>query len=166
MATKQQEAVGRQGPGPLQVMGDNEWQALLDKDDRSSPADHPEMVLITRAELGAAMSEAYLLARDQASRLLATKDERIAELEGACEPGKVYVTVTGLTGTGKSAVLGEIEIALKAIGVPVETDAAHQSEKNMTHADWQTALELYEPTVVLREVDISRATLEGAQDAD
>ncbi len=44
----------------------------------------------------------------------------------------VYVEVSGLTGSGKSAVMGEIEIALKAIGLVVEHDAEFQSEKNMS----------------------------------
>ncbi|HFG7605012.1 TPA: hypothetical protein ACIA7X_003031 [Salmonella enterica subsp. enterica serovar Enteritidis] len=33
--------------------------------------------------------------------------------------GEVVVTVSGLTGSGKSAIAGEIEIAMRAIGVPV-----------------------------------------------
>jgi hypothetical protein len=69
---------------------------------------------------------------------------------------RVTVTVSGPTGSGKSAVLGEIEIALRALGLTVEHDAAFQTEKNMTHADWQTALDLYQPTVVLREVNEPR----------
>ncbi len=69
----------------------------------------------------------------------------------------VYVTVSGLAGSGKSAVMGEIEIALKALGIPVEHDADFQSEKNTTHADWQNALDLYKPTVVLKEVNIPRS---------
>lgn len=66
---------------------------------------------------------------------------------------KVTVTVSGPVGSGKSAILGEIEIALKAIGVPVSyaDEKAAQSEKNMTHADWASALELYQPSVVLVE---------------
>jgi hypothetical protein len=69
-------------------------------------------------------------------------------------PGKVYVEVTGLTGTGKSAVMGEIEIAMCALGLTVEHDAAFQAEKNATHADWQEALDLYKPTVVIRERNV------------
>ena len=72
------------------------------------------------------------------------------------EDGVVYVTVSGLTGTGKSAVMGEIEIALKAIGLTVEHDADFQSEKNMTHADWQEALDLYKPRVKLVERNVAR----------
>lgn len=68
----------------------------------------------------------------------------------------VYVEVSGLTGSGKSAVMGEIEIALRAIGLPVEHDAEFQQEKNMTGADWQWALDLYKPKVVLRERNIPR----------
>jgi len=72
--------------------------------------------------------------------------------------GFVYINVSGLTGSGKSAVLGEIEIALKAVGLTVEHDAAFQAEKNATHADWQAALDLYKPVVVLSETNISRST--------
>lgn len=70
----------------------------------------------------------------------------------------VHVTVSGLTGTGKSAVYGEIVNTLNAVGIPVEhaNAKAWQSECNMTHADWQTALELYRPTVVMTEQNIWR----------
>lgn len=74
------------------------------------------------------------------------------------EIAKVYVEVSGLTGSGKSAVLGEIEIAMRALGLTVEhaDPAAAQAEKNATHADWQAALNLYKPTVVLAERNVSR----------
>lgn len=68
----------------------------------------------------------------------------------------VHVEVSGLTGSGKSAVLGEIEIALNALGLKVEHGPDFQAEKNGTHADWQQALDLYQPTVVLTERNISR----------
>jgi ABC-type transport system involved in cytochrome bd biosynthesis fused ATPase/permease subunit len=61
----------------------------------------------------------------------------------------VTVAVSGPVGSGKSAIAGEIEIALRAIGVPVRWN--DEGEKNMTHADWQTALELYNPSVVILE---------------
>ena len=81
------------------------------------------------------------------------------------EPGKVYVEVFGLTGTGKSAVMGEIEIALKALGLPVEHGPDFQAEKNATHADWQDALDLYKPTVVLSERNVSRASPPAREEA-
>lgn len=81
----------------------------------------------------------------------------------AVEPGHVYVEVFGLTATGKSAVMGEIEIALRAIGLKVETDRAFQAEKNSTHADWQEALDLYQPVVVLRERNIPRPAKEDVR---
>lgn len=74
----------------------------------------------------------------------------------APEPGKVYVEVSGLTGTGKSAVMGEIEIALRAIGLPVEYEREFDAEKRMTGADWQSELEFYKPTVVLVERNVPR----------
>lgn len=47
---------------------------------------------------------------------------RITQLESrtvTVKQGEVLVTVAGFTGCGKSAIAGEIEIALKAIGVSV-----------------------------------------------
>ncbi|MEG8508704.1 hypothetical protein [Klebsiella variicola] len=69
--------------------------------------------------------------------------------------GEVLVTVAGFTGCGKSAIAGEIEIAMKAIGVPV-TWANGDSEKRMTGADWLTAIEMYKPAVRIVEVNIPR----------
>ncbi|WP_418611966.1 ead/Ea22-like family protein [Klebsiella pasteurii] len=85
--------------------------------------------------------------------------QRIAELESRAvtvKQGEVLVTVAGFTGCGKSAIAGEIEIAMKAIGVPV-TWANGDSEKRMTGADWLTAIEMYKPTVRIVEENIPRA---------
>jgi len=70
----------------------------------------------------------------------------------------VIVTVSGPTGSGKSAICGEIEIAMRAIGVPVTWD--DEGEKNMTHADWQSALDLYKPSVVIVEKNTPRRALD------
>ncbi len=86
-------------------------------------------------------------------------ERRITELESrtvTVKQGEVLVTVAGFTGCGKSAVAGEIEIAMKAIGVPV-TWANDDSEKRMTGADWLTAIEMYKPTVRIVEENIPRA---------
>jgi len=66
---------------------------------------------------------------------------------------EITITVSGAVGSGKSAILGEIEILMKALRVPVRyaDEGAAISEKGMTHADWQSALEMYEPSVVLIE---------------
>lgn len=85
--------------------------------------------------------------------------QRVEELESrsvTVKQGEVLVTVAGFTGCGKSAIAGEIEIAMKAIGVPV-TWANGDSEKRMTGADWLTAIEMYKPTVRIVEVNIPRA---------
>lgn len=63
----------------------------------------------------------------------------------------VRVTVSGPVGCGKSAVCGEIEIALRAIGLDVEWHGGGP-EKNMTHADWDSALSMYDPRVIIEEV--------------
>lgn len=62
----------------------------------------------------------------------------------------VTVTVSGPVGCGKSAIAGEIEIAMKAIGIPVQWRDS-QSEKNMTGADWQSYIEMYRPMVTIVE---------------
>lgn len=79
---------------------------------------------------------------------------RIAEVKPA--KGEVLVVVSGFTGCGKSAIAGEIEIAMKAIGVPVQWTNG-DAEKHMTGADWLTAIEMYKPTVRIVEVNVPRA---------
>jgi uridine kinase len=68
---------------------------------------------------------------------------------------EIIVTVSGPCGCGKSAIAGEIEIAMKALGVPVRFADEHsaQSEKGMTGADWTSYLEMYKPSVVIVEND-------------
>ncbi|EAX7983166.1 hypothetical protein BRP03_21720 [Salmonella enterica] len=86
-------------------------------------------------------------------------ERRIAELEAReIKPakGEVLVVVSGFTGCGKSAIAGEIEIAMKAIGVPVQWTNG-DAEKHMTGADWLTAIEMYKSTVRIVEVNVPRA---------
>lgn len=66
---------------------------------------------------------------------------------------EITVTVIGPVGSGKSAIAGWIEIALKAIGVPVRyaDERAAISEKRMIGADWIGYLEMYQPSVTIRE---------------
>ncbi|EGE3160214.1 hypothetical protein DLY88_11595 [Escherichia coli] len=90
---------------------------------------------------------------------LEAKNKRITELEAReIKPakGEVLVVVSGFTGCGKSAIAGEIEIAMKAIGVPVKWTNG-DAEKRMTGADWLTAIEMYKPTVRIVEVNVPRA---------
>lgn len=87
---------------------------------------------------------------------------------------EVKITVSGPVGCGKSALLGEIEILMNALGVPVRYEKPDdaRSEKGMTHADWQSALEMYAPSVVLIEdmpwlrKEAPAAPLSDAKDAE
>ncbi|EAB2012011.1 ead/Ea22-like family protein [Salmonella enterica subsp. salamae] len=100
----------------------------------------------------------YLIDDDEQCRVCEL-EERIAELEAReIKPakGEVLVVVSGFTGCGKSAIAGEIEIAMKAIGVPVQWTNG-DAEKHMTGADWLTAIEMYKPTVRIVEVNVPRA---------
>ncbi|EHK8541121.1 ead/Ea22-like family protein, partial [Escherichia coli] len=71
---------------------------------------------------------------DDMREKLEAAEKRIAELEAReIKPakGEVLVVVSGFTGCGKSAIAGEIEIAMKAIGVPVQWTNG-DAEKHMT----------------------------------
>lgn len=95
---------------------------------------------------------------DDLVNALEVAEKRIAELEAReIKPakGEVLVVVSGFTGCGKSAIAGEIEIAMKAIGVPVQWTNG-DAEKRMTGADWLTAIEMYKPTVRIVEVNVPR----------
>ena len=50
-------------------------------------------------------------------------------------------------------MLGEIEILMRALGVPCRyaDKEAHRQEVNLTHADWIESIEMYKPSVVLVE---------------
>jgi Ni2+-binding GTPase involved in maturation of urease and hydrogenase len=63
---------------------------------------------------------------------------------------KITITVSGPTGSGKSAIVGEIEIALKAIGVPVTI----ADRDTMVVADYQYWIDLYKPEVTIIEENI------------
>lgn len=115
-------------------------------------------------------NQQYIKRRDQENEEIAltvgklrveleAAEKRIAELEAReIKPakGEVLVVVSGFTGCGKSAIAGEIEIAMKAIGVPVQWTNG-DAEKRMTGADWLTAIEMYKPTVRIMEVNVPRA---------
>ncbi|EHQ8140837.1 hypothetical protein KSS59_001974 [Escherichia albertii] len=97
--------------------------------------------------------------REYYEGVIADVSKRIAELEAReIKPakGEVLVVVSGFTDCGKSAIAGEIEIAMKAIGVPVQWTNG-DAEKRMTGADWLTAIEMYKPTVRIVEVNVPRA---------
>lgn len=64
---------------------------------------------------------------------------------------KVTIIVTGETGSGKSAIAGEIEIALKAIGVPVEWQSADREHWTHGNEYW---IDLYKPEVTIVEQNI------------
>ena len=75
----------------------------------------------------------------------------------------IQIHVVGPIGCGKSAIAGEIEILCKALGLSVSWPEG-QSEKNMTGADWQSALEMYKPTVVIHEsTGLPEATCQSSE---
>ncbi|HFV4858259.1 TPA: ead/Ea22-like family protein [Escherichia coli] len=155
-------------------MSEINYQALREKAERATPAMERLLMLpvdddlLSEQELKDygvdidALNAFKFLAGPET--VLALLDEleaakkRIAELEAReIKPakGEVLVVVSGFTGCGKSAIAGEIEIAMKAIGVPVQWTNG-DAEKHMTGADWLTAIEMYKPTVRIVEVNVPR----------
>lgn len=67
---------------------------------------------------------------------------------------EVLVVVSGLTGSGKSSVASEIEIALRAIGVRTTWDDGG-SERNGVRADLLDPGVRADLTVTIREVNIA-----------
>ena len=121
-----------------------------------------EEIALTVGKLRVELEEAKSKLNEQREYyegVISDGSKRIAELEAReIKPakGEVLVVVSGFTGCGKSAIAGEIEIAMKAIGVPVQWTNG-DAEKHMTGADWLTAIEMYKPTVRIVEVNVPRA---------
>ncbi len=126
-------------------------QALREAAEAIKTAATPQKLLAFRMKATPQVVLALLDEREAAKK-------RIAELEAReIKPakGEVLVVVSGFTGCGKSAIAGEIEIAMKAIGVPVQWTNG-DAEKRMSGADWLTAIEMYKPNVRIVEVNVSR----------
>ena len=147
------------------------WAVEFDDEIYSTDGVNHEQIAMVFSE-NEARDAAFIAAANPATVLalldeLEAKDQTIAELEAReINPaeGEVLVTVAGFTGCGKSAIAGEIEIAMKAIGVPVQW-ANGDAEKRMTGADWLTAIELYKPSVRIVEVNVPRAAAAGKGEA-
>ncbi|GAB0636161.1 ead/Ea22-like family protein [Escherichia coli] len=141
--------------------------ALLDERERNQQYikrrdQENEDIALTVGKLRVELEEAKSKLNEQREYyegVISDGSKRIAELEAReIKPakGEVLVVVSGFTGCGKSAIAGEIEIAMKAIGVPVQWTNG-DAEKRMTGADWLTAIEMYKPTVRIVEVNVPRA---------
>ncbi|MBO9078608.1 ead/Ea22-like family protein [Escherichia coli] len=141
--------------------------ALLDERERNqqyikSRDQENEEIALTVGKLRVELEKAKSKLNEQREYyegVISDGSKRIAELEAReIKPakGEVLVVVSGFTGCGKSAIAGEIEIAMKAIGVPVKWTNG-DAEKRMTGADWLTAIEMYKPTVRIVEVNVPRA---------
>ncbi|HAN3964740.1 TPA: ead/Ea22-like family protein [Escherichia coli] len=142
-------------------------QALLDERERNQQYikrrdQENEDIALTVGKLRVELEETKSKLNEQRKYyegVISDGSKRIAELEAReIKPakGEVLVVVSGFTGCGKSAIAGEIEIAMKAIGVPVQWTNG-DAEKRMTGADWLTAIEMYKPTVRIVEVNVPRA---------
>ncbi|KWV96704.1 ead/Ea22-like family protein [Escherichia fergusonii] len=130
---------------------DSDYFAITSTNENGTEIDH-EMAITDYALQAAGTVDELVAALESA-------EKRIAELEAReIKPvkGEVLVVVSGFTGCGKSAIAGEIEISMKAIGVPVKWING-DAEKRMTGADWLTAIEMYKPTVRIVEVNVPRA---------
>lgn len=95
-----------------------------------------------------------------AGRSAAAPQAPAAPAVDAPAKGEVVVEVHGLTGSGKSAICGEIEIMCRALGLEVAWPGG-ESEKRMTHAEWTAAIEAYKPRVRIVERNVPRQSNGG-----
>nr|WP_115762361.1 ead/Ea22-like family protein [Escherichia coli] len=170
---------GKYGTYAVHTPGDNHHGDIVDWpgfDEQKNAENNARYIAAFNPEVAQALldererNQQYIKRRDQENEEIAltvgklrveleAAEKRIAELETReIKPakGEVLVVVSGFTGCGKSAIAGEIEIAMKAIGVPVQRTNG-DAEKRMTGADWLTAIEMYKPTVRIVEVNVPRA---------
>ncbi|ENC0431385.1 ead/Ea22-like family protein [Escherichia coli] len=170
---------GKYGTYAVHTPGDNHHGDIVDWpgfDEQKNAENNARYIAAFNPEVVQALldererNQQYIKSRDQENEEIAltvgklrveleAAKKRIAELEAReIKPakGEVLVVVSGFTGCGKSAIAGEIEIAMKAIGVPVQWTNG-DAEKRMTGADWLTAIEMYKPTVRIVEVNVPRA---------
>lgn len=76
---------------------------------------------------------------------------------------EITVTISGTTGSGKSAIAGEIEVALKALGVPVVWKDADREHWHHGNEYW---IDLYKPEVTIIEQNIPRQSAPSADVAN
>ena len=71
---------------------------------------------------------------------------------------QVKVTVSGLTGSGKTAVYMEIVAALKAIGLSVTHADPEEFQRllNAGESDSEDGIQLYWPAIIMQELNIPR----------
>ena len=125
---------------------------------------HPVVIKWRNDAIRNCIAIAYKYCRDPESHKYLKQDlEAMLTTEPApqaqaVERGEVLVTVSGFTGSGKSAIAGEIEIMCRALGLQVEWPDS-DSEKHMTHADWIAALEQYKPHVRIVECNVPHSVV-------
>ncbi len=118
--------------------------------------------------VGDGQADAYLadpgrletLARSHPAGLVRALARAAMAAPAAPAEGEVLVEVIGLTGSGKSAICGEIEILCRALGLDVSWPDG-DPEKNMTHAEWTAAIEAYKPRVRIVERNVPRQSNGG-----
>ncbi|RVO30330.1 hypothetical protein [Sinorhizobium meliloti] len=60
----------------IETLLEQSWQALLDKDDRTSPEEYPDMCLITRAELSEFLVDASFKWKEERSHGISVEESR------------------------------------------------------------------------------------------
>jgi hypothetical protein len=78
---------------------------------------------------------------------------------------EIEIIARGETGSGKSALLGEVEILLRALNIPYRYANPKDAEYEKNGADWIGELEKAKPAVVLIEMNKPGFTAGGVQKA-
>lgn len=82
------------GEGGVRVKGLEEaWRELVEKDDRTSPAEHPDMVLITKGELGQLMGQDVSIAFISLCGALGLQPTPLAYLDATAARARILTAI-------------------------------------------------------------------------
>lgn len=112
------------------------WQGLLDKDDRTSPEEYPDMALISKGELSGHIAEAMADAAWQASQALSAPSPS-GELRKAVEALKPFAMTAAALGDSKDSAIW----------------AGQKPAPQLTFGDFRRAAEVYASLTEGRDIE-------------
>jgi hypothetical protein len=121
-----------------EALVDRLWQELCDKDDRTSPADHPDMCLITKGELMLFMADAVVGEHERRRHGMEIEESR--EIDSGA--------VMGYFARGHFPVHHFAEACNDYTGADPYYDRRHVKADDVRHEWWRTVPVTGEPGVV------------------
>lgn len=131
----------------IQPLLEQSWQALLDKDDRTSPEEYPDMCLITREELSEFLVDASFKWKEERNHGISIEESR--ELDSG--------DVMGFFARGHYDRYKFAEACNEYTGADPYYDRRHVKGDDCRHEWWRTVPVSGEPGVVSYHVAVPRS---------